>query len=60
MANPTGVIGHAPEPAMAIEEAVLNAMIAAETMTLVKPTGYAFEAIDHGRLMEIMKQYNRL
>ena len=44
----------------AIEEAVLNAMIAAETMTLVKPTGYAFEAIDHGRLMEIMKQYNRL
>ena len=44
----------------AIEEAILNAMIAAETMTLVKPTGYAFEAIDHGRLMEIMKQYNRL
>jgi len=44
----------------AIEEAILNAMIAAETMTLIKPTGYAFEAIDHGRLMEIMKQYNRV
>jgi D-aminopeptidase len=43
----------------AIEEAVLNAVIAAETMTLVKWTGYAFQAVDHGRLMETMKPYNR-
>ena len=44
----------------AIEEAVINAMIAAEAMTTVKPTGYTLEAIDHERLKEIMRQHNRL
>jgi D-aminopeptidase len=44
----------------AIEEAVLNAMIAAESMTTVKPAGYTLEAIDHDRLKAIMMQYNRL
>jgi D-aminopeptidase len=44
----------------AIEEAVLNAMIAAESMTTIKPFGYTLEAIDHDRLKAIMKQYNRL
>ena len=44
----------------AIEEAIINAMIAAESMTTVKPAGYTLEAIDHDRLKEIMRHYNRL
>jgi len=44
----------------AVEEAVVNAMIAAESMTTVKPAGYTLAAIDHGCLIEIMKLYNRL
>lgn len=44
----------------AIEEAVINAMIAAAPMTTIKPAGHTLEAIDHGRLKEIMRQYNRL
>ena len=43
-----------------IEEAVVNAMIAAEPMTTVKPAGYRLEAIDHDRLKQIMGRYNRL
>jgi D-aminopeptidase len=44
----------------AIEEAIINAMITAESMTTIKPAGYTVEAIDHERLRAIMKQYNRL
>ncbi len=44
----------------AVEEAVINAMVAAESLTTVKPAGYTLSAIDHQRLKEIMKQYNRL
>lgn len=44
----------------AIEEAIINAMIAAESMTTVKPPGYTLEAIDHGRLQDILRQYGRL
>ena len=44
----------------AIEEAIVNAMIAAESMTTVKPEGYTIEAIDHDRLKQIMSRYNRL
>jgi D-aminopeptidase len=44
----------------AIEEAVVNAMIAAESMTTVKPAGYTVEAIDHDQLKAIMKLYSRL
>lgn len=44
----------------AIEEAIVNAMIAAESMTTVKPEGYTLEAIDHNRLKQIMSQHNRL
>lgn len=44
----------------AIEEAVINAMLAAEPMTTIKPAGYMIEAIDSERLQAIMKQYNRL
>jgi D-aminopeptidase len=43
-----------------IEEAILNAVIAAETMTFVKPSGYQAKAIDHDRLQTILKKYNRL
>jgi len=42
----------------AIEEAIINSMIAAESMTTVKPAGYTVAAIDHNRLKQIMKQYN--
>ena len=44
----------------AIEEAVVNAMIAAESMTTIKPEGYTLKAIDHDRLRKIMKRYSRL
>jgi hypothetical protein len=35
-------------------------MIAAESMTTVKPAGYTVEAIDHDQLKAIMKRYSRL
>jgi D-aminopeptidase len=44
----------------AVEEAIINALVAAESMTPVNPAGYTLEAIDHDRLQEIMKRYNRL
>jgi D-aminopeptidase len=44
----------------AIEEAIVNAMIAAESMTTIKPAGYTLEAIDHDRLKQIMRRFNRL
>ena len=40
----------------AVEEAVVNALIAAESMTTVKPAGYTVEAIDHNRLIKIMQR----
>jgi D-aminopeptidase len=42
----------------ATEEAVVNAMIAAKTMTGIN--GYTVEALPHGRLREVLKKYNRL
>ncbi len=42
----------------ATEEAIINAMIAAETM--VGRDGNRSEAIPHGRLREILRTYNRL
>jgi D-aminopeptidase len=42
----------------AVEEAVVNALIAAESMTTVKPAGYTLEAIDPNRLLAIMRSYN--
>jgi D-aminopeptidase len=44
----------------AIEEAIINAMIASEHMTTVKPAGFTVAAIDHNQLKQIMKQHNRL
>ena len=41
----------------ATEEAVVNAMVAAETMTGRK--GHTVEALPHDRLQELMKKYNR-
>lgn len=44
--------------ALATEEAIINAMIAAETMT--GRDGNTSVAIPHDRLREVMKKYNRL
>jgi D-aminopeptidase len=42
----------------ATEEAVVNAMVAARTMT--GPDGHTVEALPHDRLPEVLKKYNRL
>jgi L-aminopeptidase/D-esterase-like protein len=42
----------------ATEEAVINSMIAAETMTGIN--GYTVVALPHDRLREVLKKYNRL
>jgi D-aminopeptidase len=42
----------------ATEEAVVNAMVAAKTMT--GPEGHTVEALPHDRLREVLKKYNRL
>lgn len=44
----------------AVEEAILNAMVAAETMPVVKPAGYVLPAIDHKQLQAVMRRYDRL
>lgn len=43
-----------------VEEAIINAMVAAESMTTIKPAGKTVEAIDHNRLKALMRRYNRL
>jgi len=43
-----------------VEEAILNAMIAAQSMTTVKPVGHTLDALDHERLRDVMRQYGRL
>lgn len=43
----------------ATEEAVLNAMIAAETRTALKPEGKQVQAIDHDELMKVVRGYRR-
>jgi D-aminopeptidase len=44
----------------AVEEAILNAMVAAESVPTYKPPGLVLEAIYHGRLIEVMRGYGRL
>lgn len=44
--------------AQATEEAILNAMIGAETMTGI--SGHRITALPHDRLRELLRQYNRL
>ena len=41
----------------ATEEAVVNAMIAAKTMTGIN--GHTVEALPHDRLREVLKKYSR-
>ncbi len=43
-----------------VEEAVVNAMLAAEPMATVKPYGHTVHALDHERLLNVMKMYNRM
>jgi L-aminopeptidase/D-esterase-like protein len=42
----------------ATEEAIVNALVAGETMTGID--GHRTEAIDHARLREVLRKYNRL
>mgnify|MGYP001764220959 CR=1 FL=1 len=44
--------------AEAVEEAILNALVAAETMTGIN--GRAVYAIPHDRLRAVLRKYNRL
>ena len=44
--------------ALATEEAILNAMLAAETMT--GKDGLHVPALPHDRLQDVLRQYNRL
>jgi D-aminopeptidase len=44
----------------AVDESVVNAMLAAETMSLAKPYGEKVHAIDDEKLLEVMRMYNRI
>jgi len=44
----------------AVEESVLNAMVAAKSVATIKPANRILEAIDHLALCDVMRQYNRL
>jgi D-aminopeptidase len=44
----------------AVEEAVVNALVAAETMATVKPAGLTCRAIDHDALCDAMRRHGRL
>jgi D-aminopeptidase len=43
----------------AIEEAILNALIAAESVPTIKPPGEVLQAIDHDALAAVMRRYGR-
>ena len=42
-----------------VEESVVNAMVAAEDMTTLKPEGQICRAIKHEQLIEVIKRYGR-
>jgi D-aminopeptidase len=44
----------------AVEEAVINAMVAAEDMTTLKPAGRVCRAIDADALVDVMRRHGRL
>ncbi len=44
----------------AVEEAIINALIAAETMPIIKPAGYQWDAIDHQALCDLMRKFGRM
>ena len=46
--------------ALACEEAVINALLAARDMSLVRPRGKVFKAIDAERLLQMMRQHRAL
>jgi len=48
------------ETVAAVEEAILNALVAARSVPTYKPPGLTLEAIDHDRLIQVMTRYNRL
>jgi D-aminopeptidase len=43
-----------------IEEAVVNAMVAAKSMTTLRPAGHDCRAIDHAALVDLVRRYGRL
>ncbi|NQV45384.1 MAG: P1 family peptidase, partial [Rhodospirillales bacterium] len=43
----------------AVEESVINALVAAEDTPTVRPHGLMCKAIDHDRLVEVMRQHGR-
>lgn len=43
----------------AIDESIINAMVAANDMTTVKPAGKVVKAIDHQELITVLKAYGR-
>lgn len=44
----------------AVEEAILNAMVAARSLPIIKPSGYSLKAIDHQHLLRILREYRHL
>ncbi len=44
----------------AVEEAILNAMIAAQSTPSVKPKGLMFDAIDHHTLIALLQKHHRI
>jgi D-aminopeptidase len=44
----------------AIEESVLNALLAAESVPTIKPPGGVLRAIDHEALLAVLRRYGRL
>ena len=44
----------------AVEEAILNALVAAETTPLIKPSGKEWKAMNHARLKEILTRLQSL
>jgi D-aminopeptidase len=48
------------EAVAAVEEAILNALLAARSVPTYKPPGFTLEAINHDRLIQVMRRYGRL
>jgi D-aminopeptidase len=42
------------------EEAILNALLAAQSVPTFKPAGLVLEALEHGQLLELLREYRRL
>jgi len=44
----------------AVEESILNALVAAESVPAIRPAGGLLKAISHTELMAVMRQYDGL